>query len=59
MSFESNFWQYSGLYQDDSGVEPTATDSVPYPKRIFLIFGNEFFEQFNFYGMRGNLLYLK
>ncbi|XP_031617334.1 peptide transporter family 1-like [Contarinia nasturtii] len=41
-------------------VVMTEQDKIPYPKRVFLIFGSEFCERFNYYGLKAILvLYLK
>lgn len=34
-----------------SNVESNAPQKMPYPKRVFLILGNEFCERFMFYGL--------
>ncbi|XP_031639199.1 solute carrier family 15 member 2-like, partial [Contarinia nasturtii] len=38
-------------------VESAEPQKLTYPKRIFLIIGNEFCERFNFYGMRAILVF--
>lgn len=36
-------------------IEQSHSRKIPYPKRVFLILGNEFCERFTFYGISGRI----